>query len=70
MADGDRSPDPHQRKVPDLTASEKADLHRPIMFGRHQWKFKAFTAIVTAGALVALLLLAAVVVTTCTCTGG
>ena len=55
MADGDRSMDPAPGKAPGLTATEKADLYRPIVFGKHQWKFKAFTALVTAGAPTAML---------------
>lgn len=54
MAGGEQVPSKAldaQKKASGLIASEKAaDLYRPIVFGSHQWKFKAFTALVTAGA--------------------
>lgn len=58
MADGEQVPSKAfaaQGKAAGLTASEKAEMHKPIIFGSHQWKFKAFTALVTAGAPIALL---------------
>ena len=60
MADGGHVPSKafptQQRKALGLTASEKAEMHRPIVFVNHQWKFKVFTALVSAGASVGFLL--------------
>lgn len=68
MADGEQVPSKafptQQRKALGLTASEKAEMYRPIVFVNHQWKFKVFTALVSAGASVGFLLAVCVYVRT------